>query len=354
MRKLLTRLVISLLIGGGMLYLASQQMDFSTTFSALAAAQWWVLIPYFLAMAVQHYFRAVRWGYLLAPIYPMPFSRILPIASVGFLAIIALPLRMGEFVRPYLIADPPRIRMSHGLGTMAVERVFDGLVLTLTCFIAVAEAKRRTEVPGWILVAGLIAFGIFFGVLIALVLALWKREQAVTLCRQLFSLLSPRLGLRMAHIAEGIVDGFKILPDVRKLLAFLFCTVAYWFFNAVAIWVLSYGFGINLSLWGGIGVMVIVGIGIMIPGGPGFIGNFETFAAGALMLYVSSELRQQVGAAYTLTFHVTNALWYTVFGVLATFSPQVSFTKVWQATTGDEQGMAAEQKLDNEAGDAEA
>ena len=362
MKKLLFRLLISLVLGGGMLYLASRSIDFSKTFSALAAAKWWVLFPYFAAMAVQHYFRAVRWSHLLGPIRPIPFSRILPIATVGFMAIIALPLRMGEFVRPYLIADPPHIRMSQGLGTMAVERVFDGLILSLTCFIAVAEARTRTEVPGWILIAGLIAFGLFFAVLVALIMALWKKEGAVTLCRRIFSIISPKLGEKTANIAEGIVDGFLVLPDIKLLLSFLFCTVAYWFFNAVAIWVLSYGFGLDLTLWGGIGVMVIVGIGIMIPGGPGFIGNFEQFAFGALGLYVGKELLQKASAGYILTFHVTNALWYAVFGALAMFSPEVSFTKVWQATTGgeeqnpggDDEVGSGIKKMDNSVQDADA
>ena len=112
MSKLLVRLALSLLIGGGLLYLASFKIDFGSTWSALAEVRWWTLLPYFGAMALQHFFRAWRWGHLLAPIHPVPFSRLLPIASVGFSAIIALPLRMGELVRPYLIADPPRITMS--------------------------------------------------------------------------------------------------------------------------------------------------------------------------------------------------------------------------------------------------
>lgn len=334
MKKLLTRLLLSLVIGGGMVFLATRLIDFSRTAEALEQAEWWVLIPYFLAMAAQHYFRSRRWGYLLAPIHPVPFSRILPIASVGFLAICSLPLRMGEFVRPYLIADPPHLRMSHAMGTLAVERVFDGLVLALTTFVAVAEARTRTEVPSWIFASGMIAFGIFFGVLVAAVMALWQKDRAVELCRWLFGLVSPRLGQTMAKIAEGIVEGFKVLPDWRKLVLFTGGTLAYWFFNGVAVWVLSYGFGLDLSLWGGIGVMVVVGIGIMIPAGPAFAGNFEVFARGALGLYPTAASIAQKGAAYILTFHVTNFAWYVVTGFIAMFSREVSFTKVWEATTG--------------------
>jgi len=332
-RKLLLRLLFSVLIGAGMLYLASRNIDFSNTWSALMSTEWWVLAPYFAVMALQHFFRAWRWGHLLAPISPVPFARILPIASVGFLAIVALPLRMGELVRPYLIADPPALRMSHGFGTMAVERVFDGLFLSLGSFVAVALAHRRTEVPGWVSLAGLIALSVFVAAFVALVMALWQKERAVALCRRLFGLFSKGLGRRMASVAEGVVDGFKVLPNLRRLLPFLGATLAYWMLNGVAVWILGIGFDMGLSLGQSVAVMTLVGIGIMIPAGPGFIGNFELFAEGALGLYVPRDVLRARGAAYILTFHTTNALWYTVTGVVALLSPRVSFTGVWRAST---------------------
>ena len=334
-RSFLTRLLVSLVIGGGMLYLALKNIDLSKVNHELKSAEWKWLVPYFAAMVAQHYFRASRWSHLLAPIVKVPFSRILPIASVGFLAIVALPLRMGEFVRPYLIADPPRVRMSHGLGTMAVERVFDGLVLSLMCFLVVAQAQRQgVTVPNLILFSGWAAFGLFFAVLVALIMALWKRDQAVTLCRKMLSIFSPKLGDKLAGVAEGIVDGFKVLPNPKHLLSFLFGTLAYWFLNGVAVWILSYSFGLYLGLWQGIGVMVIVGIGIMVPAGPGFIGNFELFARNALALYVSGEQAAAKGMAYIFSFHATNAMWYAVTGAIAMFSSEVTFKKVWRATSG--------------------
>jgi len=339
-RSFLTRLLVSLLIGGGMLYLALKNIDLSKVSHELKTAEWKWLVPYFLAMVAQHYFRASRWKHLLAPIIDVPFSRILPIASVGFLAIVALPLRMGEFVRPYLIADPPRVRMSHGLGTMAVERVFDGLFLSLACFLVVADAQRRgVQVPKLILFSGWAAFGLFFAVLVALIMALWKKDQAVTLCRRLFSIISPKLGDKLAGVAEGIVDGFKVLPNPKPLISFIFGTLSYWLLNGIAVWILSYSFGLNLGLWQGIGVMVIVGIGIMVPAGPGFIGNFELFARNALALYVSGEKAGAKGMAYIFSFHATNAMWYAVTGAIAMFSSEVTFKKVWKATAGETESV---------------
>jgi uncharacterized protein (TIRG00374 family) len=336
-----------------MFYLAAQDIRFDETWEALRQADWIWLLPFFACMAAQHLFRAWRWSYLLAPIEQVPFRRILPISTVGFLAILALPLRMGEFVRPYLIARPPKLRMSHGLGTMVVERTFDGLILSLLAFIAIYRAQQRTFVPRWILVAGYIVASLFVAALIVVILALWQRQRAVTLCRRLFGLFSVRLADRAAGLAAGVVDGFRSLPDYRRFFPFIAATLAYWFLNILAIYYLAFSFHFDLGLEGSMGFNALVGIGIMIPGGPGFAGNFEKFAAGALILYLPHAMRVKWGAAFILTAHVTNALWYIGTGVIALFSPEIKARKVWKAATDGQapeeptaRGTRGSQKLD--------
>lgn len=343
MKKLLIRLTLSLCIGGVMLYLASREISFKGVLSVIAHADWTVLGPFLLCMAAQHICRAWRWGQLLAPIHPVPFRRILPISSVGFFAILALPLRMGEIVRPYLIADPPRIRISHGLGTMAVERVFDGLVLALSGFISVAIARGSgTAVPRWISAAGMAALMLFVAALVVLVLTLWQRERAVTLCHQLFALVSNRLAARASSIAKGVVEGFQVLPSARPLLLFLGATLAYWLLNALAFWAIASGFDVRLDLGSSVALTSLIGIGIMIPAGPGFVGNFELFAEGALTMYVPRDVLRRRGAAFILASHAANACWYIATGLVAMFSAHVTFKRVVGATANPPKQPARE------------
>jgi hypothetical protein len=359
-KKLLLRLLLSLAIGALMLCLAARKIDFGNVGSAMASAHYWVVLPYMAVMAAQHFFRAWRWQYLLAPVDHVPFGKILLVASVGFFAIIALPFRMGELIRPYLIADPPRLRMSHALGTLAVERVFDGLFLALTCFIVLTAARSTTQVPAWLLGAGMVALAVFLAALVVLVLALWHRDRAVTLCRRLFGLLSSELGERLAHIAEGVVDGFRALPDWRRMLPFVGASLAYWLLNGVAVWLMARGFDLGLGLGQSIAVLVIVGVGIMIPAGPAFIGNFEAFAAGAVSLYAASSVVAQRGAAFILALHAANALWYAATGILALLSHphRVTLAQVWRASTrgmnGEEAPPSPGNKLDKPPEPADA
>jgi glycosyltransferase 2 family protein len=332
-KKLLWRLLVSLLIGGGMLLLAARKMDFGKTWPVLQQARWSVLLPYYAMMAALHFFRTWRWGYLLAPIHPVPFSRLLPAATVGFAALLALPLRAGELVRPYLVASPPELRMTQAIGTLAVERVFDGLFLGIACFLAVTLAARRTSVPTWLMGAGLLALGIFFAVLVVLVLTLWQRERAIALCRSLFSRISPKLGDRLAGLARGVVEGFQVLPDWRRMLPFAAASLAYWVLNGLTFWMLGRGFDVGLAPDAAMAMMAIVGVGIMVPAGPGFIGNFELFAEGALRLYLPPQVVAQRGPAFIVALHAINAIWYLAAGAVALLSPQVKLRRVWAAST---------------------
>src|SRR4029078_11921215 len=61
---------------------------------------------------------------------------VLPFSSVGFMSILALPIRLGEFVRPYFVTREGRIRMSAAVGTVAVERIVDGLLISILFFVS--------------------------------------------------------------------------------------------------------------------------------------------------------------------------------------------------------------------------
>src|SRR5687767_8910858 len=121
---------------------------------ALEALEWAEFAPYLAAylglMIVSHLCRSLRWNYLLAPLgIKIPPGPLLAISSVGFMAILALPARLGELVRPGLMRKRG-ISASSALGTVAVERIIDGLMISLFVFCAFF-AIRSEDSPGWMM-----------------------------------------------------------------------------------------------------------------------------------------------------------------------------------------------------------
>src|SRR5437879_10627985 len=83
------------------------------------------LVGYLGLLVVVHLCRALRWNNLLAPLgVKIPPGPLLAISSVGFMAILAVPARLGEFVRPGLLRKRG-ISGTAALGTVAVERIVD-------------------------------------------------------------------------------------------------------------------------------------------------------------------------------------------------------------------------------------
>src|SRR5205823_12500303 len=100
------------------------------------------LAAYLALLVILHLCRALRWNYLLAPLgVRIPPGPLLAISSVGFMAILALPARLGEFVRPGLLRKHG-VSASSALGTVAVERIVDGLLISLFVFVAFFSLRR--------------------------------------------------------------------------------------------------------------------------------------------------------------------------------------------------------------------
>ena len=92
------------------------------------ANYWWVAasIPVYFAGA---WFRAWRWKYLLRPLGEMRVAALYPIVIIGFMANNLVPARAGELVRAYVVGEQEKVSKMAALGTIAVDRVFDGITL---------------------------------------------------------------------------------------------------------------------------------------------------------------------------------------------------------------------------------
>ena len=133
--KFLLKLALALTVGVVCVYLVLRGVDLPTTWDVLKQVSLPAVGLYVIILALTHVLRVSRWADLLAPIrVRLPFKDLFVISSVGFMAIQALPVRLGEFVRPYFVVRSGRSRMSAVLGTVAVERIVDGLLISIIFF----------------------------------------------------------------------------------------------------------------------------------------------------------------------------------------------------------------------------
>ncbi len=94
---------------------------------SLAGARWGWLLPMVGIYVCAHALRSLRLGLLLGD--EVSFVGLFSITSIGFLAINVVPLRLGEFVRPYLLLQAHQIPFGQSLAAILVERLLDMTML---------------------------------------------------------------------------------------------------------------------------------------------------------------------------------------------------------------------------------
>jgi uncharacterized protein (TIRG00374 family) len=277
--------------------------------------------------------RATRWRFLIAPVKKLPLREVILVNWVGFFAIFALPLRLGELARPALSKLRSGIPISVGLGTVAVERVLDGTVTSLCVAWALAALPR---LPTTDPVARAVPYytgavlTVFACAMTALVGFLWQRELAVRLTERVVGLISVRLGQLLAAKVDGVAQGIRSLGDRRLTAGFTGETLVYWGINACFMWVLGIAVGLPMELGHAVAVMGVLALGILLPSGPGLFGSFQVSVSAALKLYFPAELVSREGSVFVFLLYVLNALMMMAVGILPLLRMKLRFSDLLQ------------------------
>jgi len=341
--KRLLQLLVSLGISGVALWLMLRGKDLSAIAAAAWAADHRYLLGYFLVLSVVHVVRTVRWGLLLEPVARVPFAKLNSVCAVGFMALFILPLRLGEFARPYLVAERPRLRISAALSSVVVERVVDGLfaaallVLTLLAIPEGSPNLRLFRGAGWVMLAG------FSGLVVFLVVAYLNRALAVRFTRRLLGPISIRLADRAAGMMDAFIHGLRLVPTRKKLLLFFAFTFLYWGLNGWGMQLLARGFGLRLTALQIYTVLGVLLAGVMIPAGPGMVGTFQYAVVMGLSLFVPARVADVQGQAYANTLWAAQLAHVTTLGLFFLFSRHIQLARVFRAQEEVEEELEAEE-----------
>ena len=272
------------------------------------------ILAYAALFLVVHVSRVYRWVFQVRPLGEEDTAKVFRICAVGFGAILLFPLRLGEVVRPYLLAqESDKVTFAEALGTAVVERVFDGLLITILLWLAVMTSPEPAS--GVIRNAGWVSLGIFAGASLALVVFVVQREIVVWIGRQTVGRISEPLLEKILGLIEGFVEGLKSLRSSGALLPFLTLTAVYWTANATGIWLLANAFGLPVSWMAGFGLLAVLVVGIMIPAGPGFFGNFQLFLGEGIKLYLPAATIGASGLALSLSMNTIQFIIQVGFAV---------------------------------------
>ena len=310
--------------------------------SGWAMALWWVL-PYLLTLTAIHGLRVIRWKPLLDPLVGLDLRTHNRVGAVGFMAMFLMPLRLGELVRPYLVKRArPGTRMSRVLSTVVVERVADGLMVSLLLVGVLFALPADDELTRATLrVGGLGALAVFGGATFLLVGARWQHDRTVWLVEGTIGWASARLAHRITDLLDSFLLGLQTLPRARDFLWFILLTAVYWGINGIGTWLMVRAFYLPVDMLGAYAMMATVVVGMMIPNSPGNVGSFWYFLLLPLPLYgVSSASTQAIACGLMVWF--LQLVQQTAFGAWYVIRGDVSLSRVLEATREDAESMSVD------------
>ncbi len=274
---------------------------------------------YFLAVAAI----SLRWGFLLRAARALPLRALMPLVSIGYMGNNVYPFRSGEVLRVVLLQHNHQVPLARGMTTVVVERVFDGLVML--SFILVSLLFVEISSPEIRSVAGFAA-PIFLGAVVVF-FALAARPNALRWLRaRVDQFLPGRLRKPVSHLVEGVIGGLEGLRTPADLAGAVVFSVVSWGIEASVYWLVSFGFGLNVSYPLMLLVVGVVNLAGLIPASPGQLGVFEFFVA---LVLVGAGIPQAQANAYALVVHLV--IWLPV--TLAGFYFLVRQGLGWSAIT---------------------
>ncbi|MEN8780558.1 MAG: lysylphosphatidylglycerol synthase transmembrane domain-containing protein [Desulfobacterales bacterium] len=333
------------------LYFAFRNVPIRELLEYLTSINYIWIIPTVAVILFAFGLRAARWRFILASSYPVGFWQAFHPLMIGFMINCVLPGRVGEFARPFVLNRKEAVPVSTGLATVAVERIFD-LIILLLLFLAVSSFVRIA--PGFnvtfgghrlnyeVLVTvfnGMLKIGVLMVIGLLLVTLGKTRELANRLIlsapeMMFFASNSSRDWLNekvcrpAVRIIENIASGMALIKDPKRIIICFFYSLAVWFFTALSYYLFSIGCPeINLTLSEIVAVMVIICFVIALPSVPGYWGLWEAGGVFAMLLFGVSE---NEAAGYTLANHAVQIVPVVLVGLVSAWISGVSIRQVYE------------------------
>lgn len=293
--------------------------------NTLTSVSPWALAWVAGVFLTQQFLRAWRQQILVQAVAPESSYRgNLSVLCMSFFCINTFPARLGELVRPALLAEKENVPIGAGFSVVFIERVIDLLValgVLLTALTLMELPTTVVEVKGISIDFPALVKAVAYGVLLPVFVVLFGlslapevgRRAVERVLRILVRLLPSSVGDRVqsgaAAFLESFLAGIGILRQPVRLAKVLLLTALTWGLTGFLYVGLANGMdALNGQVnWAeGMTILVITMLGTAIPALPGFAAVYEGAVVAAFVLLGIGTEPEVVALAFALIVH-----WWT-------------------------------------------
>lgn len=294
-----------------LLWLAFRNVNLAHTWEAVTHANLRLIGLSILVTFSTYALRAIRWTWLLKPLGAGGFRIAFRTTVIGFATNFLLPGgRIGEVLRPFLLARHERMNAASAFATIVVERLLD--IVTVLLFFAGAIALSVVDVGADVRLAGYVAAAVALAAFIVLFVLAGHPERLGQFTERLSRRLPARVAQPLVRIVRTFAEGLAVLRSPANLLMAGLWSVAVWLSIAAGIWVVSHAFDLTISFVGSFLVVGYLTVGVAAPT-PGGAGGFHLMYKLALTQFFGADPDVAVAAATVL--HAVSFVPVTLMGI---------------------------------------
>ncbi len=294
----------------GDIYEAFKEADYALAFAA---------VPLYFA---GFWIRTVRWKLLMRPVREVRTGRLYPVVLIGLMANNVMPARVGELVRAYLVGERENVSKSAALGTIAVDRVFDGLTLVAILAAVTSFSGTDASVRGIGIGTG-VAFAAATGVLLALA---FSPDKARGVALRLLNLLPHGLEERIEVLLDSFLVGVQSLRRPSMVIIAAALSFASWSVETAMYVVVGEAFHLDVGVEVYYLIAAAANLALSILASPGGVGPFEVTTQAVLIdIY---GVASGTAEAYAIALHALLLGPVIIVGLLLLWSTQLSLTQI--------------------------
>jgi hypothetical protein len=332
---------LGILLSAGFLVFAFKDIDFAQVATRIRQANVGLLVLSAVAATGIFPLRARRWRPILDPIAPgLPFSKLWSATAIGMMINNVVPVRAGELARAFALSrSTPEVPFPAAFASLAVDRLFDAVVVLLLMFVAMLDPAfpRDAAILGRP-VSSVAVGGVVFtvAVLVAMYAMVLFPTRVLTLYEALVRRIAPKLEEKGRAAIVALTNGLSVLRTPSRFAAVFGWTLVHWLLNALAFWIAFKAVGIPAPFSAALFLQGLIAIGVALPAAPGFFGIFEALGIAGLGLY---HVPPDVAATWAIGFHFLSYVPITLIGAWYFVRAGLSFGDLGgaerAATSGD-------------------
>ncbi len=284
--------------------------DLSEIGDAFGEADYWYMLPAVAVLFLSLWLRCYRWSVLMRPVAAIAPRRLFSYAIIGYMANNLLPARAGELIRAYILGERERVSAMGALGTIAVERLFDGCVLVLMLLIAGAVAGLG---DGRLQAIAAVSAAIFALALAGFYWLTFVEARAHRFATLVLGILPASPRERLAPHAHALIAGLRSVHSWRSFLLVACFSAFAWTVEAGAYAIIGLGFGIEVSFAHYVLLLAAANLAITVPT---FFGGAGPFEWAAKLVMVNAGVAGGLAAAYAIVAHAVIFVPTTILGLL--------------------------------------